>query len=136
MTPIAAPNTVAARGDAAAREAAPAPALDEATRTRAEKAAVQFEGYMIAEMLKQARSGLRELSHDEGRRRTHDEMQDVADRAVADSLAASRAFSIADAVLRQVLPPEASAALKPAAAAVAQGSGEGAPSRGPQQDIR
>ncbi|MBK1616571.1 hypothetical protein CKO44_24320 [Rubrivivax gelatinosus] len=102
---------------AAAKEAAPAPAMDAATRARAEKAAVQFEGYMIAEMLKQTRQGLRELAADDGTRdRSRDDLQDMADRAVADAMAGSRAFGIADALLRQVLPPEP---LKTSAAAVA-----------------
>lgn len=114
-------------------EAAPAPAIDAATRARAEKAAVQFEGYMIGQMLKQARSGLRELNDDESRSRIHDDMQDIADRAVADAMAGSRAFGIADALLRQVLPPEP---LKPQAPAVAQPAGQGHPARPANQDPR
>ncbi|WP_332673141.1 hypothetical protein [Aromatoleum sp.] len=83
------------------------PAADSAYREKVEAAAQQFESFFIAQMLRQMRSATRELSAEDSiyRNRINDDMLDVADTAVADALAGQRAFGIADAIVRQMLPP-------------------------------
>lgn len=110
---------------------APAPgesAADAAYRGKATAAAVKFESFFIGHMLHQMREGTRAMSGDDGAR--HDaingDMLDMADNLVADKMAGQRAFGIADAILRQLLPPAAAAAptapAAPAAAPVAENS--------------
>ena len=78
-------------------------------RERARVAAEKFEGFFIAELMKQMRRSTRELSGDEGlfQDRVNDDMLSMADTMVADTLAGQHAFGIADAILRQLLPAEA-----------------------------
>ena len=58
----------------------------------------RFEGLM--------RSSARALQEDDSghRDKTNDDMLDMADNLVADQMAGRRAFGIADAILRQLLP--------------------------------
>jgi flagellar protein FlgJ len=103
--------------------------LEPVQRARIEEAARKFEGFFIAEVLRQMRRSTRELAGEDGmfQNRVNDDMLDMADTLVADSLAGQHAFGIADVILRQLLPgtagPAASVplpgAFKPAAAAVA-----------------
>lgn len=91
---------------------------------KATQAAVQFEGFFIAHMLHQMRSSAREVAGEDGvfKDRVNSDMLDMADTMVADKMASQRAFGIADAILRQLLPPAAPAApsaLAPAPLAVA-----------------
>ncbi|MES2741531.1 MAG: rod-binding protein [Pseudomonadota bacterium] len=81
-------------------------------RGKATQAAVQFEGFFILHMLREMRAGTREMAGEDSvfRDPINQDMQDMADTMVADKLAGQRAFGIADAILRQLLPAPASAA--------------------------
>jgi flagellar protein FlgJ len=100
--------------------AAAAPAgdtVDPAYRAKATEAAVKFESFFIGHMLHQMRDGTRALAAEDSpsQNRINQDMLDMADNLVADQLAGRRAFGVADAILRQLLPPAAA----PATAAVA-----------------
>jgi flagellar protein FlgJ len=99
-------------------EAPVAPAVSPELEKQAKAAAEKFEGFFIAQMMRQMRSMSRQIAGDEGifRDRTGDDMLDMADTLVADAMASQRAFGIADLILRQVLP----APLHAEAPAVAQ----------------
>lgn len=99
-------------------ERAPRPASDAgqtgapvsaAERAKIEHAAEQFEAVFIRHMLREMRSGLRELAGDSSvyGRRTNQDMLEMADTLFADSLASRRAFGIADLIVRQMLPSTA-----------------------------
>lgn len=98
----AAPVAPAVEGSGAAG------ATGEAARIKAQatRAAVQFEAYFIRQMLAQVRQAGRSLGAPEGgaAQRTGHELLELADGLVADTLAAQRAFGIADLMLRQLLP--------------------------------
>ena len=94
---------------------APAPgesAQDAAYRAKATAAAIKFESFFIGHMLHQMRDGTRAMRGEDGAH--HDsinsDMLDMADNLVADKMAGQRAFGIADAILRQLLPPAPAAA--------------------------
>ncbi|HEY8507742.1 MAG TPA: hypothetical protein VIL32_05245 [Steroidobacteraceae bacterium] len=74
-------------------------------RAKAVEAAEKFEAYFVAQMLQQMRRISRQLSDDEGSfsARANQDMLDMADMMVADTLARQRAFGIADIILRQIL---------------------------------
>jgi flagellar protein FlgJ len=97
----------------AGSEAPPAPAAaDAAYRAQAQAAAEKFEAFFIAEMMKQMRRSARELRGDDSmfQDRVGDDMLEMADGLLADALSGRRAFGVADAILRQLLPePPASA---------------------------
>ncbi|MGV7206829.1 hypothetical protein ACLB1G_03120 [Oxalobacteraceae bacterium A2-2] len=80
---------------------------DPAYRAKATEAAVKFESFFIGHMLHQMRSGTRELAGDDSpyKDKVNEDMLDLADNMVADKMAGQRAFGIADAILRQLLPP-------------------------------
>lgn len=73
---------------------------------RVQAAAEKFEGFFIAQMLRQMRQSSREMAGEDSvfNSRNSKEMLDFADMALADSLAGHRAFGIADAIVRQLLP--------------------------------
>jgi flagellar protein FlgJ len=105
------PTLGAPRADSGAEpEARVAAAADPRTDPRyvakATKAALQFEGFFIAHMLHQMRAGTRELAGEDSvfKDRVNSDMLDMADTMVADQMAGQRAFGIADAILRQLLP--------------------------------
>jgi flagellar protein FlgJ len=91
--------------------------VDPAYRAKATEAAVKFESFFIGHMLHQMRDGTRALAAEDSpsQNRINQDMLDMADNLVADQLAGKRAFGVADAILRQLLP----AATAPASAAVA-----------------
>ena len=101
----------------AAAAAIPGDTVDPAYRAKATEAAVKFESFFIGHMLHQMRDGTRALAAEDSpsNNRINQDMLDMADNLVADQLAGKRAFGVADAILRQLLPPAAT----PAAAAVA-----------------
>jgi flagellar protein FlgJ len=72
---------------------------------KVQEAAEKFEGFFIAQMLRQMRQSTREMSSEDSvyNSRSSQEMLDMADVALADSLASQRAFGIADAIVRQLL---------------------------------
>jgi peptidoglycan hydrolase FlgJ len=91
--------------------------INPAQRSKAEQAAVKFEGLFINEMLKQMRSSAREIAGEDGlfKSQNHNSMLDMTDTMLADAMAGQRAFGIADAILQQLLPsspPATGAALK------------------------
>ena len=91
-----------------------------AYKKKASEAAVKFESFFIGHMLKQMRSSTKELAGDDSiyKDSINNDMLDMADNLVADQMANQRAFGIADAILRQLLPAApVAAATTPAAAA-------------------
>lgn len=91
--------------------AAPAPAIDPEYRAKAREAAEKFEGFFISQMLRQMRQGNAGLAGEDGvyGKQENRDMLDIADVKLAESLSGLHAFGIADAILRQILPPEAAA---------------------------
>lgn len=79
--------------------------LSPTERAKVEKAAVKFEAMFIGQMLQQMRRSTREFAGEDSvfKDRIASDMLDMADTAVADSLAHQRAFGIADAILKQLL---------------------------------
>lgn len=73
---------------------------------KAIKAAEDFESFFISHMLHQMRATTREMAADDSvfRDRVNQDMQDMADDMLAGKMAGQRAFGIADAILRQLLP--------------------------------
>jgi flagellar protein FlgJ len=84
----------------------PAPAHDPAYVAKATKAAVEFESFFISHMLRQMRSSTREMAGADSvfKDPVNSDMQDMADNMLAGQMAGQRAFGIADAILRQLLP--------------------------------
>lgn len=87
----------------------PAPAAQtEETRYRdkATDAAVKFESFFIAQTLHKMRDATKAMADDDSiyKDSINSDMLDMADNMVADQLAGRRAFGIADAILRQLLP--------------------------------
>jgi flagellar protein FlgJ len=106
------PLNAQARGaDAADPEKAPvAPAADAADRAyaaKATKAAVEFESFFIANMLEQMRNSAKTLAPEDSPLKdpVNSDMLDMADKLLAGHMAGQRAFGVADAILRQLLPP-------------------------------
>jgi len=73
---------------------------------KATQAAVEFESFFISHMLHQMRESQRTIAPEDSA--THDrvnqDMTDMVDNMLAGNLANQRAFGIADAILRQILP--------------------------------
>ena len=85
----------------------PTPAsADPVHAAKAEQAAVAFERFFIAHMLRTMRASTRELADEDSvfNNRVNQDMQDMADDLLAGNMAGQRAFGIADAILRQLLP--------------------------------
>ena len=88
-----------------------APAVDDGVdpkyRAKATEAAVKFESFFVGHMLHQMRAGTRALASEDSvfKDKINEDMLDMADNLVADQLAGQRAFGVADAILRQLLPP-------------------------------
>ncbi len=103
----------------AAGELAASDPIDPVYRAKATEAAVKFESFFISHMMHQMRTSSRNLQEDDSghRDKTNDDMLDMADNMVADQMAGRRAFGIADAILRQLL-PTAGPAPAPAGAAL------------------
>lgn len=114
-----------------------APSADGSTPSRAKvvAAAQQFEAHMVSQLLHQMRRSMREFSSDDSamNSRTNADMLDLADDQLAASLARQGAFGIADVLIRQLLPAEATATataaaagggFKPTAATVAPSQGQ------------
>ena len=79
-----------------------------AYRAKATEAAVKFESFFIGHMLHQMRSGVRVLADEDSamNNKVNQDMLDMADNLVADQMAGRRAFGVADAILRQLLPAQ------------------------------
>lgn len=79
---------------------------DADTVQRLTAAAVKFESFFVAQMMKQMRQATAALA-DSGsaiNQRVNDSTLALAEQAVADGLAGQRAFGIADVLVRQMLP--------------------------------
>jgi flagellar protein FlgJ len=79
---------------------------DPAYVAQATKAAVEFESFFISQMLKDMRATTREMADEDSvfKDRVNQDMQDMADGILAKQMAGQRAFGVADAILRQLLP--------------------------------
>ena len=106
-TPGAGAQGADALGGAVA--AAAEPAADPAYVAKATKAAVEFERFFISHMLKEMRSSTRAMATEDSvfNNRVNQDMQDMADDLLAGNMAGQRAFGIADAILRQLVPEAA-----------------------------
>jgi flagellar protein FlgJ len=94
----------------APQPAQPGDTVDPAYRAKATEAAVKFESFFIGHMLHQMRDGARAGRRGQpGKSRINDDMLDMADNLVADQMAGKRAFGVADAILRQLLPRQQAA---------------------------
>jgi flagellar protein FlgJ len=95
----------------APQAAQPGDSVDPAYRAKATEAAIKIESFFIGHMLHQMRDGTRALAAEDspGKSRVNDDMLDMADNLVADQMAGKRAFGVADAILRQLLPQQQSA---------------------------
>jgi flagellar protein FlgJ len=95
-------------GETAGLEKAPvAPAADAAYVKRATKAAVEFESFFIANMLHQMRESAKTLAPEDSPLKdpVNSDMLDMADKLLSGHMAGQRAFGVADAILKQLLPP-------------------------------
>ncbi|KQV81081.1 hypothetical protein ASD15_12380 [Massilia sp. Root351] len=92
---------------APAAEAAPADPADAHYRAKATEAAVKFESFFIGDMLHRMRTSTEALKDEERKDSINRDMLDMADNLVADQMAGQRAFGVADAILRQLLPAAA-----------------------------
>ena len=113
LNPLISSTPALAIGSADGDPVAAAGSTDDAKfRAKAQAAAEKFESFFIADMLKQMRSVTRELADDDSvyKDRINEDMLEMADGKLADSLAGQHAFGIADAILRQLLPVAPSAA--------------------------
>lgn len=81
-------------------------APDPAYVAKATRAAVEFESFFISHMLKEMRATTREMADEDSvfKDRVNQDMQDMADGILAKQMAGQRAFGVADAILRQLLP--------------------------------
>jgi flagellar protein FlgJ len=73
---------------------------------KATKAAVEFESFFISHMLQQMRESQRTLAPEDSPMKdpVNSDMLDMADKLLAGHMANQRAFGVADAILRQLLP--------------------------------
>jgi flagellar protein FlgJ len=96
------PDDAATEAPVAANEGGPSPAYV----AKATKAAVEFESFFIGQMLHQMRSTTREMAGEDSvfKDKVNSDMMDMADNLLAGNIAGQRAFGIADAILRQLLP--------------------------------
>ncbi len=93
--------------------------IDPVLRAKAVDAAEKFEAFFISQNLKGMRRSTQALASEDSpfNNKINQDMLDLADNVVADTLARQRAFGIADVILRQLLP--APAVLKQTPAVVA-----------------
>ncbi|SFC05202.1 rod-binding protein [Massilia yuzhufengensis] len=86
--------------------AAAQPAVDPVYVAKATKAAVEFERFFVSHMLKEMRNSTRAMATEDSvfNNKVNQDMQDMADDLLAGNMAGNRAFGIADAILRQLVP--------------------------------
>ena len=90
-------------------ETSVAPAADQPDPVyvaKATKAAVEFERFFVSHMLKEMRNSTRAMANEDSvfNNKINQDMQDMADDLLAGNMANNRAFGIADAILRQLVP--------------------------------
>ncbi|WP_239700458.1 rod-binding protein [Massilia sp. 9096] len=102
-----APQTGADESKAAITPAAPA--VPDPATAKVTKAAIDFESFFISNMLHQMRETQRTIAPEDSpyKDKVNQDMQDMADNVLAGSIANQRAFGIADAILKQMLPSAA-----------------------------
>lgn len=86
---------------------ADAPAApDPAYVAKATKAAVEFESFFISHMLHQMRESQRTIAPEDSptKDKVNQDMTDMVDNMLAGNMANQRAFGVADAILKQILP--------------------------------
>ncbi|MGH8853196.1 MAG: rod-binding protein [Telluria sp.] len=90
----------------AALETPVAPAADPVYVAKATQAAVEFERFFVSHMLKEMRASTRAMATEDSvfNNKVNQDMQDMADDLLAGNMAGRRAFGIADAILRQLVP--------------------------------
>jgi len=95
-------DAIAPAADAAAATQAPDPAYV----AKATKAAVEFESFFISHMLHQMRESQRTIAPEDSptKNKVNQDMTDMVDNMLAGNLANQRAFGVADAILKQLLP--------------------------------
>jgi flagellar protein FlgJ len=73
---------------------------------KATKAAVEFESFFISHMLQQMRESAKALAPEDSPLKdpVNSDMLDMADKMLAGHMAGQRAFGVADAILKQLLP--------------------------------
>lgn len=79
---------------------------DAVQRARVAKAAEQFEGLFIHQMLQQMRKSAEQLGGEDRlfKGSADNTLVNLADRMLADALASQRAFGVADSIVHQLLP--------------------------------
>ena len=100
-------NAQAQGAESADVEKAPvAPAADPAYTAKATKAAIDFESFFISNMLHQMRETTRDIAPDDSPAKdpVNSDMIDMADKLLSGHMAGQRAFGVADAILRQLIP--------------------------------
>ena len=100
-------NSIEPQGpDSTAGDDRVAPAADPAYVAKATKAAVEFESFFISHMLHQMRESTRTIAPDDSptKDKVNQDMTDMVDDMLARNMAHQRAFGVADAILRQILP--------------------------------
>jgi len=110
-TRLAAERPTVPAGEAGHPPVTAAQPADDATVQRLTAAAVKFEGFFVAQMLKQMRQATAAMA-DSGSAindRVNDSTLALAEQTVADGLAGQRAFGIADVLVRQMLPQSGAA---------------------------
>lgn len=105
LKPLHAEQTSGADAADAVKPAADAKA-DPAYVAKATRAAVEFESFFISHMLHQMRESQRTIAPEDSptKNRVNQDMTDMVDNMLAGNLANQRAFGVADAILRQLLP--------------------------------
>ena len=103
LNPLAGQAPSAETGADPVAPAAPSPAYV----AKANKAAVEFESFFISHMLQQMRESARALAPEDSPLKdpVNSDMLDMADKLLAGHMAGQRAFGVADAILKQLLPP-------------------------------
>ena len=81
-------------------------AADKAYVAKATQAAIEFESFFISHMLHQMRESTRTIAPDDSptKDKVNQDMTDMVDNMLAGNMAHQRAFGVADAILRQILP--------------------------------
>lgn len=99
-------NPLLPRGGVANADAVTPAAEDAAYLAKATKAAVEFESFFISQMLKDMRATTREMADEDSvfKDKVNQDMQDMADGILSKQMAGQRAFGVADAILRQLVP--------------------------------
>ena len=99
-------NPLLPRAGVAKHDAVTPATENEAHVAQATKAAVEFESFFISQMLKDMRSTTREMADEDSvfKDKVNQDMQDMADGILSKQMAGQRAFGVADAILRQLLP--------------------------------